>query len=75
MDAESRSVVAAADGKVVFVNDGCDDRCSTGTCGGGSGSGNSVKLQHTDGESTTLAALLDYIQAVGGYHTVWEEAI
>jgi murein DD-endopeptidase MepM/ murein hydrolase activator NlpD len=57
MDAESRSVVAAADGKVVFVNDGCDDRCSTGTCGCGSGFGNYVKLQHTDGESTMLAAL------------------
>lgn len=52
MDAGSRWIVAAADGKVVFVNDGCDDHCSTGSCGCGSGFGNYVKLQHADGKST-----------------------
>ncbi|MBI3205441.1 MAG: peptidoglycan DD-metalloendopeptidase family protein [Myxococcales bacterium] len=52
MDAGSRVIVAAADGKVVFVNDGCDDKCSTGSCGCGSGFGNYVKLQHADGKST-----------------------
>ncbi|MDR0967202.1 MAG: peptidoglycan DD-metalloendopeptidase family protein [Myxococcales bacterium] len=51
-----RPVVAAADGKVAYVNDGCyDANTSTGsTCGGGYG--NYVKLTHADtGHSTYYA--------------------
>ena len=58
MDAGSRWIVAAADGKVVFVNDGCDDKCSTGTCGCGSGFGNYVRLEHADGKTTTYGHMM-----------------
>lgn len=59
MDAGSRWVVAAAPGEVVFVNDGCFDRCTTGDCGCGSGFGNYVKLQHADGKLTYYAHLMN----------------
>lgn len=58
MDAGSRWIVAAADGKVIFVNDGCDDHCSTGACGCGSGFGNYVRLQHADGKTTTYGHMM-----------------
>lgn len=58
MDAGSRWAVAAADGKVIFVNDGCADHCSTGDCGCGSGFGNYVRLQHADGNTTTYGHLM-----------------
>ncbi len=48
MDA-GRDIVAAADGTVVYTNDGEYDRCSSGTCAGGSGCGNYVKIRHDDG--------------------------
>jgi len=51
MDA-GRDVVAAADGTVTYVNDGVFDRCTTGTCDGGGGFGNYVRIQHADGKVT-----------------------
>ena len=50
--AAGRDVTAAADGTVVYVNDGCADDCSTGACGCGGGFGNYVKVTHADGKST-----------------------
>ncbi len=47
-----RSVVAAADGKVVEVNDGCSDHNTTCDNSCGHGWGNYVKLQHADGRYT-----------------------
>lgn len=58
MDAGSRWIVAAADGKVVFVNDGCFDRCTTGDCACGSGFGNYVKVEHADKRSTYYAHMM-----------------
>ncbi|MEZ4219473.1 MAG: peptidoglycan DD-metalloendopeptidase family protein [Polyangiaceae bacterium] len=58
MDAGSRWVVAAAPGTVVFTNDGCFDRCTTADCGCGSGFGNYVKVQHSDGKSTYYAHMM-----------------
>ncbi|MBX3126322.1 MAG: peptidoglycan DD-metalloendopeptidase family protein [Polyangiaceae bacterium] len=58
MDAGSRWIVAAAPGKVVVVNDGCADRCTTGDCGCGSGFGNYVKVEHADGKSTYYAHMM-----------------
>jgi MYXO-CTERM domain-containing protein len=54
MDA-GRDLVAAADGSVIYSNDGEYDRCDTGNCEGGSGFGNYVKLQHADGRYTYYA--------------------
>ncbi len=51
MDA-GRDVVAAADGVVTFVSDGVFDRCTTGSCGGGGGFGNYVRVEHADGKVT-----------------------
>lgn len=51
MDA-GRWVVAAAEGVVSWVNDGCFDRCTSGACGCGAGFGNYVKITHPDGRST-----------------------
>lgn len=65
MDSGSRWVVAAANGKVVFVNDGCFDRCSTGDCNCGSGYGNYVKLEHADGKTTYYGHLMKGSVAVG----------
>ncbi len=56
MDA-GRDITAAAPGTVIAVNDGVDDGCSTGDCGGGGGFGNYVKIQHADGKSTYYAHL------------------
>lgn len=64
MDSGSRWIVAAADGKVVFANDGCFDRCSTGDCNCGSGFGNYVKLEHADGKLTYYAHMLQGSVAV-----------
>lgn len=52
-----RTVVAAADGVVVAIQDGEDDRCTTGDCGAGSGYGNYVNLRHADGRETLYAHL------------------
>ena len=50
-----RDIVAAAAGKVVYTHDGENDKCSSGSCGGGGGYGNYVKLQHADGKVTYYA--------------------
>ncbi len=52
MDAGSRDVVAGADGTVGAVQDGCADRCTTGTCACGGGFGNHVRIDHADGKKT-----------------------
>ena len=52
MDAGSRDVVAGADGTVGSVQDGCADRCTTGTCACGGGFGNYVRIDHDDGKKT-----------------------
>jgi len=52
MDAGSRDVVAGADGTVSFVQDGCSDRCTSGSCGCGGGFGNYVRIDHADGKRT-----------------------
>lgn len=49
---EGRDIVAAADGEVTYTHDGEFDRCTTGSCAGGSGFGNWVKLKHADGKET-----------------------
>lgn len=51
MDA-GRDIVAAADGEVTYTHDGEFDRCTSGTCAGGSGFGNWVKVKHADGKET-----------------------
>lgn len=51
MDA-GRDIVAAADGDVTYTHDGEFDRCTTGSCAGGSGFGNWVKIKHPDGKET-----------------------
>lgn len=48
-------VFAAADGTVVYINDGCSDTCTSGSCGCGGGFGNYVKVQHADGNHTYYA--------------------
>jgi murein DD-endopeptidase MepM/ murein hydrolase activator NlpD len=58
MDSGSRKVVAAADGVVSAIIDGCFDRCTSGTCECGGGFGNYVKLVHADGKSTYYAHLM-----------------
>ncbi len=70
MDAGSRWIVAAADGKVVFVNDGCFDRCTSGTCNCGSGFGNYVKVEHADKRSTYYAHMMKGSVAVKNGDTV-----
>lgn len=54
---EGRDIVASAPGFVDFVNDGEFDRCTSGTCEGGGGFGNFVKLKHPDGKNTFYAHL------------------
>lgn len=54
MDA-GQDIAAAASGSVVYVHDGEPDRCTSGSCGGGSGFGNYVKVQHPDGRFTMYA--------------------
>jgi hypothetical protein len=49
---EGRDINAAADGEVTYAHDGEYDRCTTGSCAGGSGFGNWVKLKHADGKET-----------------------
>jgi murein DD-endopeptidase MepM/ murein hydrolase activator NlpD len=51
MDA-GRDIVSAADGEVNYTHDGEFDRCTTGSCAGGSGFGNWVKIKHADGKET-----------------------
>lgn len=66
-----RPVLAAADGKVAYVNDGCyDANYSTGnTCGGGYG--NYVKITHSDtGHSTYYAHMAKGSIAVKAGQTV-----
>jgi hypothetical protein len=69
MDA-GRNLVATAPGSVVATNDGEDDRCSTGDCGGGGGYGNYVKIQHADGKSTYYAHMRKWTVAVSTGDTV-----
>jgi hypothetical protein len=52
MDA-GRDIVAGADGEVINAHDGEFDRCTSGSCAGGGGYGNWVRLQHADGKTTT----------------------
>ncbi len=59
-----RDIVAAADGTVVATNDGEFDQCSTGDCYGGSGCGNYVKLQHSDGTYTLYCHMKKWTVAV-----------
>ena len=59
-----RTVVAAADGVVVYTNDGEFDECTTGDCGGGGGFGNYVKVQHEDGKYTYYAHMMQWTVAV-----------
>ena len=63
MDA-GQDIVAAADGSVVYTNDGEYDECSTGDCDGGGGFGNYVKLQHADGKYTYYAHMKQWSVAV-----------
>lgn len=63
MDA-GRDVVAAADGTVLYTNDGEYDRCDTGACGGGGGFGNYVSIQHADGKVTYYAHFKQWSVAV-----------
>lgn len=63
MDA-GRTVTAAAEGMVVYTNDGEFDRCTTGDCAGGSGFGNWVKVQHPDGKYTIYGHLKQWTVAV-----------
>ncbi|MFT4976937.1 MAG: murein DD-endopeptidase MepM/ murein hydrolase activator NlpD, partial [Myxococcota bacterium] len=63
MDA-GRDIVAAADGVVVATNDGEFDECSSGTCSGGGGYGNYVKITHADSKSTYYAHLKTWSVAV-----------
>jgi hypothetical protein len=49
---EGRDITAAADGTVLYTNDGEFDECSTGDCDGGGGFGNYVAIQHADGKTT-----------------------
>jgi MYXO-CTERM domain-containing protein len=63
MDA-GRDLVAAADGTVIYANDGEYDRCDSGDCSGGSGFGNYVKLQHADGKYTYYAHMRQWTVTV-----------
>ncbi len=63
MDA-GQDLTAAADGTVVYTNDGEYDRCSTGDCDGGSGYGNYVKIEHDDGRFTYYAHMKQWTVAV-----------
>lgn len=48
MDA-GRDIVSAGPGDVTYTHDGEFDRCTSGSCAGGSGFGNWVKVKHADG--------------------------
>ncbi len=52
---DGRDITAAAAGQVTYVLDGVDDTCSTGSCGGGGGYGNHVRVTHPDGSMTIYA--------------------
>ena len=51
MDA-GRNAVAAADGRVAAIRDGCFDRCTSGGCACADGFGNYVRIDHADGKRT-----------------------
>jgi hypothetical protein len=59
-----RTIVAAADGVVVYTHDGEFDECTTGDCAGGGGFGNYVKIQHEDGKYTYYAHMTQWSVAV-----------
>jgi hypothetical protein len=52
---DGRDITAAAAGEVTYVLDGIDDECSSGSCGGGGGYGNHVRVTHPDGSLTVYA--------------------
>jgi len=57
---EGRDITAAADGEVIYTNDGEFDRCTTGDCYGGGGFGNYVKIRHADGKETAYAHMKQF---------------
>ncbi|HUT78846.1 MAG TPA: M23 family metallopeptidase, partial [Polyangia bacterium] len=62
--AEGRDIRAAAAGVVYATNDGVDDECSTGDCGGGGGYGNYVQIDQSDGYRVTYAHMSTWSVAV-----------
>jgi hypothetical protein len=62
--AAGRDITAAAAGVVYATNDGVDDMCSTGDCGGGGGYGNYVQIDQLDGYRVTYAHLATWSVAV-----------
>jgi hypothetical protein len=63
MDA-GRTVTAAAEGVVIYTNDGEFDRCTSGACSGGGGFGNWVQIEHPDGKTTIYGHLKQWSVAV-----------
>lgn len=63
MDA-GRTVTAAAEGVVIYTNDGEFDRCTSGDCAGGGGFGNWVQVEHPDGKTTIYGHLKQWTVAV-----------
>ncbi len=60
-----RDIVAAAVGVVSETNDGEFDECTSGTCDGGGGYGNFVRIRHPDGKETLYGHLKKHSVAVG----------
>ena len=52
-----RPVYAAASGRIIQVEDGHFDRCSSGQCDGGDGYGNHVLIDHGNGKHSLYAHL------------------
>ncbi len=61
---EGRDIRAAAAGIVYATNDGVDDQCSTGDCGGGGGYGNYVQIDQADGYRVTYAHMAIWSVAI-----------
>ena len=60
-----RDITAAAMGVVSETNDGEYDECTSGTCDGGGGYGNFVRIRHPDGKETLYAHMRKHTVAVG----------